>query len=148
MGICQCIITSPPPVPCNNGNCIYAPNMLVTNVTACAGVSTIDLSPIVTVCGTNTIYYSISKTSNVSNVSITEDSITFTPENNDYQEGIIKYRIKCGNQSKTGTIVIVYENNCLPITCDSGELCNKCTGLCEPLPPDLFTNSGDPDLFT
>lgn len=148
MGICQCIITSPPPVPCSNGNCIYAPNMLVTNVTACAGVSTVDLSPVVAVCGADTVHYTITHTQNVASVSITEESIIFTPVDNNYEEGIIKYRIRCGNLSKTGTIIIVYKNECLSITCDENEQCDKCTGNCIPLPPDLFTNSRDPDLLT
>lgn len=148
MGICQCIITSPPPPTSCSGSCIYAPNMLVTNVTACAGVSTIDLSPVVTMCGNDTVHYSITTTQNVSNVSITETAITFTPVNNNYEEGIIKYRIRCGHASESGTIIIVYKNECLAITCDSGEICDKCTGFCEPAPPDLFTEFTDPDLFT
>lgn len=148
MAICNCLVTSPPPPTSCSGSCIYAPNMLVTNVTACDGVSTILLSDkVVTVCNTSEVSYTIVKTENVSGVSITEDSILFTPVNNDYAEGIIKYRIRCGFLSRTGTIIVVYENNCIN-NCDTNEVCNKCTGNCEPLPPDLFTSSSDPDLLT
>lgn len=150
MALCECLITSPPPQPNCLGNCLYVPDMLVQDdeLTACSGASTIDISPVISNCGNDTVYYSIySHNENVTNVSINSEYITFTPVNNNYEVGEIIYMVRCGMLSKTGTIIIVYKNNCTQL-CDSGEICDKCTGDCEPAPPDLTTESSDPDLLT
>lgn len=133
MSLCSClIIDPPPPSPCDS-NCIYAPNMLVSGqVTACAGSTDIDISPVVAACGGITPKYTIISSKNVTGTpTITEDIITFTPANNNYESGQIVYKVSCGILSAIGKIIIVYTNNCVDTECDQYETCNKCTGLCE-----------------
>jgi len=136
--LCSCtpIVIGPPSL-CDN-NCIYAPNMLVNTVTACASETAINISPIVTKCGDTPVKYSIISYKNVTGVpTINSEQIIFTPANNNYAAGEIVYRVSCGILSKTGKIIIVYLNKCLDVNCTQTQICNKCTGLCEPLPGDL-----------
>lgn len=132
MAICTCSVISPP-IKCDS-NCIQAPNMLVSNsVTACDSSGEIDISPIITKCGGDTVYYNILSYKNVSNPTITSSQITFTPVNNNYEVGEITYKVSCGMLSDVGKITIVYKNNCDNITCPPNHTCNKCTGVCTPL---------------
>ena len=131
--ICSCMVVSPPPSsPCNS-NCIYAPNLLVADqVTACAGATDIDISPIIAACGDITAKYAIISSKNVTGTpTIDADAITFVPANNDYAPAEIVYKVSCGILSATGKVIIVYKNNCVDITCGASEICNKCTGICE-----------------
>lgn len=143
--ICSCMVISPPPVaPCNN-NCIYAPDMLVADqVTACAGSTDIDISPITVTCDTIEPKFTILSYKNVTGVpTITEDKITFIPANNDYAPAEIVYKVSCGMLSTSGKIIIVYKNECIDITCDDNKICNKCTGICEDILIDLSNLSED-----
>ena len=139
MSLCRCTVLNPPSSPCNS-NCIYAPNMLVSDsVTACDLSGEIDITPIVTKCGTNPVNYSIVSYKNVANVTISSTQIDFVPVNNNYESGEITYRVACGILSAVGKIIIVYKNNCLAVSCASNEKCNKCTGDCDSLPGGLIT---------
>lgn len=132
MAICKCSVISPQ-VKCDS-NCIQAPNMLVSDsVTACDSSGEIDISPIVTKCGTDTVYYNIISYKNVANPTISSSQITFTPVNNNYEVGEITYKVSCGMLSDIGKITIVYKNNCSTITCPPNNTCNKCTGVCTPI---------------
>ena len=131
--ICSCMVISPPPVnPCDK-NCIYAPDMLVADqVTACAGATDIDISPITTRCGTTVPKFSILSYKNVTGVpSIVADKITFTPANNNYAPAEIVYKVSCGILSASGKVIIVYKNECIDVTCPDNRICDKCTGICE-----------------
>lgn len=138
--ICSCMVMSPPPSsPCNS-NCIYAPNLLVSDqVTACVVIPTdIDISPVIAACGDIDAKYAIISYKNVTGKpTIDADAITFIPANNNYAPGEIVYKVSCGILSATGKVIIVYKNECIDITCDDNETCNKCTGLCESLPGGL-----------
>jgi len=143
--ICSCLVTSPPPaIPCNS-NCIYAPNMLITDqVTACDGITDIDISPIIVACNADVARYKIVSFKNVQGIpAITSNKITFTPENNNYESGEIVYKISCGILSATGKIIIVYKNNCIGADCPINHVCNKCTGNCVELDIDLSSNAAD-----
>ncbi len=144
MGLCTCTPTvlSPPARPCNS-NCIYAPNMLVDTATACEPVVDIDISPIVVACGDITPVYSIilGSLKNVASATITPTTITFIPENNNYATGELMYKIQCGRLSEVGKIIIVYKNECVGINCGEYETCDKCTGDCIPIPPEVSINS-------
>lgn len=139
MPICSCMVISPPPVvPCN-GNCIYAPDLLVADqVTACAGSTVIDISPVTVTCGDIEPKFTILSYKNVTGVpTITEDAVTFTPANNNYAPAEIVYKVACGMLSTSGKIIVVYKNNCVDITCTNNKVCNKCTGICEDVSVDL-----------
>ncbi len=139
MPICSCMVISPPPVvPCN-GNCIYAPDMLVADqVTACAGSTDIDISPVTVTCGDIEPKFTILSYKNITGTpTITEDKITFIPANNDYAPAEIVYKVACGMLSTSGKVIVVYKNNCLDITCPDIQVCNKCTGICEDISIDL-----------
>jgi len=114
--------------------------MLVSDsVTACDLLGEIDITPIITKCGTNPVNYSIVSYKNVANVTISSTQIDFVPVNNNYESGEITYRVACGILSAVGKIIIVYKNNCLAVSCASNEKCNKCTGDCDSLPGGLIT---------
>lgn len=143
--ICSCMVISPPPVvPCN-GNCIYAPDLLVADqVTACAGSTVIDISPVTVTCGDIEPKFTILSYKNVTGVpTITEDAVTFTPANNNYAPAEIVYKVACGMLSATGKIIIVYKNNCIGADCPINHVCNKCTGNCVELDIDLSSNAAD-----
>lgn len=138
--ICSCMVISPPPVvPCN-GNCIYTPNLLVADqVTACAGSTDIDISPITTSCNGITPKYTILSYKNVTGVpTITPTKVTFTPANNNYAAAEIVYKVACGMLSRSGKIIIVYKNECIDTICSEYNTCNKCTGVCEPIQPEVI----------
>jgi len=139
MPICSCMVMSPPPVAPCNGNCIYAPDLLVVDqVTACAGSTVIDISPVTVTCGDIEPRFTILSYKNVTGVpTITENAVTFTPANNNYAPAEIVYKVACGILSTSGKIIIVYKNNCLDITCINNKVCNKCTGICEDISIDL-----------
>ena len=60
--------------------------MLVSDsVTACDLSGEIDITPIVTKCGTNPVNYSIVSYKNVANVTISSTQIDFVPVNNNYE---------------------------------------------------------------
>ena len=107
--------------------------MLVADqVTACAGSTDIDISPVTTTCGTLTPKFSIISYKNVTGIpTITANKITFVPANNDYAPAEIVYKVSCGILSASGKIIIVYKNECIDVTCTSNQLCDKCTGICE-----------------
>ncbi len=131
--ICSCLNLSLPrrDVPCDS-NCIYAPDLLVSDqVTACAGATDIDISPVTVTCGTNDVYYTILSSTNITgNATITPTKITFTPANNNYAPAEIVYKVSCGMLSASGKVIIVYKNNCVGTVCADGKYCNKCTGNC------------------
>lgn len=136
MAICTCSVISPP-TKCDS-NCIQAPNMLVSNsVTACDLSGEIDISPIVTKCGSNPVYYSIISYKNVSDPTINSSEITFKPVNNNYESGEIVYKVSCGILSDVGKIIIVYKNKCTGVICEPGYTCDKCTGQCNIVNTDL-----------
>lgn len=143
MGLCTCTPTViSPPAPACGGNCIYTPNMLVTDqVTACDPVTDIDISPVIAACGSTPAVYSIISSKNVSNPTITSTAVTFTPVNNNYAPGEIVYKVACGRLSDFGKIIIVYTNNCVNVNCDEYETCDKCTGDCIPIPPEVSINN-------
>jgi hypothetical protein len=132
------VISPPPVIPCNS-NCIYAPDLLVADqVTACAGSTVIDISPITANCGSIEPKFTILSYKNVTGIpTITENTITFVPANNNYAPAEIVYKVACGLLSASGKVIIVYKNECIDITCETGERCNKCTGLCEEITIDL-----------
>lgn len=138
--ICQCIVLGPPAPVCD-ANCIYAPDMLISDsVTACDLLGEIDISPIVTKCGTNTKSYKILSSKNITGTpTITSSKITFVPANNNYAPGEIVYKVSCGMLSASGKIIIVYKNECTGVNCAVTEKCNKCTGNCEDLPGSITT---------
>jgi hypothetical protein len=132
------MVMSPPASPCD-GNCIYAPNLLVADqVTACAGITDINISPVTVACSGVTPKYTILSSKNVTGTpTITSTKVTFTPANNNYAPGEIVYKVSCGMLSRSGKIIIVYKNECLDKTCPTGQICDKCTGLCIAAPIDL-----------
>ena len=144
--ICQCLstVTSPPPAPCDS-NCIYAPNILVSNsVTACDVLAEIDISPIIAKCGGSPVSYSIVSYKNVTGTpTIDSDKVTFVPFNNNYESAEIVYKVSCGILSAIGKIIIVYKNNCVGVVCTTDKICNKCTGLCETISIDLSSGNQD-----
>ena len=128
--MCQCIATVVgPPAPKCNSNCIYAPNMLVSDsVTACDESAEIDISPIVAKCGSSPKSYKILSSKNVTGTpTITATTITFVPANNNYATAEIVYKVSCGMLSDIGKIIIVYKNECVGVDCETSEGCNKCT---------------------
>ena len=154
---CTAIVTSPPPsVVCGSGSCIYTPDLLISQANSipyCSLVAgTIDISTKVktSVC-TETVFYSIKAiTDNVQDLTINSTQITFLPkpgsDNEVYAE--LEYKVTCGFYENRGKIIIIFKDNSLGVQCDENEIASKCTGDCEPAPPDLFTNLVDPDLFT
>lgn len=137
--VCSCTVLTPKPKALCDDNCIYAPNMLVSDqVTACDGVTNIDISPIIAKCGDNQPYFSILSYKNVTGQpTITSNQITFTPANNNYAPGEIVYKVSCGILSASGKIIIAYKDNCSGVICTNGKICNKCTGNCENIEIDL-----------
>ena len=142
MAICKCSVITP--LSKCDSNCIQAPNMLVSDsVTACDSTGEIDISPIVTKCGTNSVSYSIISYKNVSNPTINSSGITFVPVNNNYESAEIIYKVSCGILSDTGKIIIVYKDRCVGVVCQSGYSCNKCTGVCSNVTNDLSAQRSD-----
>lgn len=149
MGLCTCTPTvlSPPASPCN-GYCIYAPDLLVDTATACEPVVDVDMTATVTVCGDNTVTYTIIPGSlkNIASATISASTLSFIPENNDYATGELKYKIQCGRLSKVGKLIVVYKNECVGVACDEYETCDKCTGDCIPIPPEVSINNDGPSI--
>jgi archaellin len=113
--------------------------MLVADqVTACAGSTDIDISPVTVTCGNIEPKFTILSYKNVTGVPIiTENKITFTPANNNYAPAEIVYKVACGLLSASGKVIVVYKNNCTDVTCSDNKVCNKCTGNCEEVVIDL-----------
>ena len=118
--------------------------MLVSDsVTACDELAEIDISPIITRCGADTVHYAILSYKNIAaKPTITADTITFIPQNNDYATAEIVYKVSCGVLSAVGKIIIVYKNECVGITCEESEYCDKCTGICQPHAGDFTVLTG------
>lgn len=130
--ICSCINLSPKPKRKCDSNCIYAPDLLVNDqVSACDGITDIDISPVIAACDDNEVYYTIISSKNITgNATITANKITFTPMNNNYMPSEIIYKVSCGMLSASGKVIIIYKNNCIGKVCPDNKYCDKCTGNC------------------
>lgn len=137
---CSCSqITVPSTNPICEGDCIFAPHMLLYG----------DESP--KMCGeTKTVLWDdkcldkcgckggIPKfklgdfTDNVSNVSVNSNGITFTSAwvEGKPQIATISYIMYCNKLSDRGTLTIIFNNPCINVWCPEGYGCNHCNGEC------------------
>lgn len=134
-----------------NGDCIFAPHMLlatkddgsVTSVDPCDATKVIlwDSCLDDCGCGEESLSFEIETvTDNLTNVSIDSNGITFTSNAADASDYIaeITFIIRCGRLSDRGTLTIVFDNPCANITpCSTGYECNYCSGECVSAGSDL-----------
>jgi hypothetical protein len=127
-----------------NGDCIFAPHMLlatkgsVSSVGPCSETKTVLWDSCLDDCGclNTTMTFEIeSYTSNLKNVSINSAGITFTSNGETSDEYIaeITFIIRCKRLSDRGSLTIVFDNPCTnAAACPIGFVCDKCSGECIP----------------
>lgn len=123
-----------------NGDCIFAPHMLLVgddSIYPCDVTKTVlfdedcldDCG-----CGTLTPTFELdSYSTNLKDVSVDVNGITFTSDAPDVEDGYIAditYIMRCGRLSSRGSLTIVFNNRCANVACPEGYACDKCTGAC------------------
>lgn len=140
---CTCSATVDTPQPCGNtGKCVRAPHLLVKqedSVFPCGENGIIPIAQHITLptgVDPSTAFYTIVKISvNLSNVTIDQNNINFTSnydptvEGSSYSVAEIKYRVRSGSLSDTGTIVIIFKSKCTGIILEQDEYCDPCLGV-------------------
>lgn len=148
--------TTPTPS-CPDGNCLRIPHLLVgaeDSVGPCGETGFIpfeDTGLSTTLCSdinTTPVFSIVSHSEIFTNVSVNSTGITFTTtETNGFKSaGLIKYKVKCGIYSSTGTATIIIKNPCSGTACGQYQTCNKCTGVCEPIDSEVQINTSTPAI--
>lgn len=136
---CSRIITNPPSTSTCNGDCIFAPHMLLygeDSVNMCGETKAVlwdedcldDCG-----CGTLTPAFRLeSYSDNLKDVTVNSTGITFT---SDWEEGDtmvadVTYIMTCGRLSSRGSLTIVFNNPCQNVVCPEGYICEHCEGEC------------------
>lgn len=136
----------PPPPKCPTGNCLYLPHFLIGSENSVGPCNETGFIPFAdsgldtSLCGSTTPVFSIVSKSNIfKNVTIDSTGIHFTTTtaNGEAPMGVIEYSVSCGLYSSISSVTIILKNLCVAAICPAGTMCNKCNGLCEPLPGDL-----------
>jgi len=122
-----------------NGDCIFAPHMLLYGEDApnlCGVTKSVvwdekcldDCG-----CGSTAPSFRLDEyTDNLTGVSVDENGITFTTAWSEGKSEVatISYIMYCNKLSSIGTLTIVMNNPCINVTCSEGYVCNHCTGGC------------------
>lgn len=127
------------PPPACNGDCIFAPHMLLYGDLApdMCGITQSVIWDEACLddcgCGDDSPSFRLDEyTENLTDVSVDENGITFTTA---WVEGMsqvatVSYIMYCNQLSSIGTLTIVMNNPCINVVCSEGYECNKCTGGC------------------
>lgn len=143
---CACFaqITSPTPPCTKNGDCVFAPNMLVsgdTSVYPCGvggtdGVITLTDKVRLSNNGATATYKIESNSVNLQSLTINEDEITFQANHDPLVEGSsyltaqIQYSVTQGGLKDFGIIDIIFRSRCTGVGCSDTQECDPCTGNC------------------
>lgn len=149
--LCYCnnLIITPPPSSSCNGDCIVAPHMLlatngtVNSVGPCGESKTVLWDDCLNDCGCGNLSLQFETESHTDNIvvnSINSNGITFTSAGEESDDYIaeITFIIRCGRLSARGSLTVVYDDLCYNVAaCSEGYECDKCSGECVAIGPDL-----------
>lgn len=146
------VISVTPPCP---GRCLYLSTLRIgcDDGPTCNETVQLDLSEYNDVSAGVNVKYKLTKESyaGFSSVTLTEAGIlTFTTDGviTALEEEEISYKVyeDGGILSDTAAVYICSEDKCKGVTCPEGELCNKCTALCEEVTDIQISSNVAPDL--
>lgn len=83
-----------------------------------------------------TAFEIVNKTGSVVDFVFKEEAVV-----GEYYEIVYSVRSPSKNKSSVGKVLVGVKDLCLDVDCDSPELCNRCTGICENTPVDVSTGN-------
>lgn len=132
--------------PCT-GNCLSASDGTANGIITSEGcpevVNSFDLKTISTYtdCGTGITYDLTYPETIFTNVSVTNGVISYTVLAAAVSGATytIQYKMTCPDFAftQTATLTVTVKTKCHDVECAEGEVCDLCTGLCGPIPPEI-----------
>lgn len=145
--LCSDLIPGGSSSPSCNGECIYAPQMLLIKddetIAPCGETKTILWDKCMDTCSCekngDTVTYEVHSEHNLKINSIDENGMEVESDaaNTDETFGKVEFIVRCGNLSTMGSLIVVFKKLCLNKNCDAGYECDKCTGDCVSQGADL-----------
>lgn len=146
---CPCSVTPDPcPTSACGANCFILTTPLVQPVNSVGPCQQVGVIPIsednqYASCTGSDLVYTIEGYDEVGfdSVVFVDGDIQFTTSStavpNTYYEGVYRVRCKSTGQGGYGRFYVGIKDLCQYVSCNSGYVCNKCTGECEAAPIDL-----------